>query len=400
MKTDPIKRALELRETLISEDNKKVLVVKFEDTLQGKDTSKVIDLMPNIYTNEKVFRAKVNVKELDPIASGVYKVPFFDVNTKTDREIEDFIKAKEFDFPLWFKHHKDFSMKKVVDYNPPFILQVAGCNFHDGSASGGCWYCFVDDKSNDGVISKGKAFLSADETLDSMLAARKEVKKIYGDIGRDVNLKVLRTSGGEPTIALDWILGLWRKVSERNLDFVGQIDTNLSTGQVVDSFEKEGIYEHHILEKLAEHPIKILTALKGSDEDNLQSNVQSYTTMEAQKYSLKKIVSAGFDIFPQMYNPNPATLENFLYDMDSEIQDLSLKIHIGPLKVYGPTKFRLTQDANNFGINPEEVITRRKQEWDDNYKKSCEIIDNYLQETQGVGYKEVTRSDVKVKVLK
>jgi len=37
--------------------------------------------------------------------------------------------------------------------------------------------------------------------------------------------------------------------------------------------------------------------------------------MEAQKYSLKKIVSAGFDIFPQMYNPNPATLENFLADM-------------------------------------------------------------------------------------
>jgi len=400
MKTDPIKRALELRETLISEDKKKLLVVKFEDTLQGKDTSKVIDLMPNVCTNELVFRAKVNVKELDPVASEVYKVPFFDVNTKSDREIEDFVKAKEFDFPLWFKHHPDFTMKKVVDYNPPFILQSAGCNFHDGSASGGCWYCFVDDKSNDGVIGKGKTYLTTNATVESMISARAKIKDIYKQIGRDVNMKVLRTSGGEPTITLDWILDLWRTIGNKGADFVGQIDTNLSTGQVVDYFEKEGIYEKNILEKLAEHPVKVLTALKGSDEENLQSNVQSYTTMDAQKHSLKKIVSAGFDIFPQMYNPNPATLENFLSDMDSEIQDLSLKIHIGPLKVYGPTSCRLTHEAEKLGIDAKELIAKKKQEWDDNYKQSCEIIDKYLQETQGVGYKEVTRSDVKVKVLK
>ena len=143
MRTDPIKRALELRRTFISEDRAKILVVEYTNTLQGADTSKVIDLMPNVRTGENVFRAKVNVKELDPNPEvpKLYKVQHFDVRQKTDSEIEQLIRTREFDFPLWFKHNSDFSMKRVSDYNYPFISQVGGCNFHDGSASGGC--CIV-----------------------------------------------------------------------------------------------------------------------------------------------------------------------------------------------------------------------------------------------------------------
>ena len=97
---DPIKRALELRETLISNDGR-VLVVDFSDTLQGKDTSKVIDLIPNTTTGDYVFRTKFSIKALDPIAAEKYGVEFFDIREKTDSEIEKFLRKQEFDFPLW-----------------------------------------------------------------------------------------------------------------------------------------------------------------------------------------------------------------------------------------------------------------------------------------------------------
>jgi hypothetical protein len=395
MQTDPIKRALELRKTL--KKGEEVLVVDFSGTLQGKDTSRVIDLMPKVSTGEYVFRTKVNVKEIDPIAVGVYDKGFFDITTKTDYEIERFLRTREFDFPLWFKHHRDFEMKNVRDYNSPFILQVAGCNFHDGSSLGGCWYCFVDDASNNGLVGKGKTFLSATDTIDSMLSARQKVKQIYQT--NSPHLKVLRTSGGEPTIVLDWILNLWREVEKRNLDFVGQIDSNLSTGMLVENFEREGIYEKNILEKLAKYPIKVLTALKGSDVANLESNVQSTQTLDSQRASLKKFLRAGFDIYPQLYNPNPQSLEKFLVDLDSEVENLSLRIHIGPLKVYGPTKARLALEATRLGIDSEEFLKLKQSEWDGNYQNGCEVLDGYLRKKFSVGYKETTRSDVKLKIV-
>jgi len=390
MRTDPIKRALALRDTLITEDKKKILVTDFSNTLQGKDTSKVIDLMPNVDNGEYVFRAKCNVKKMDAIAAEKYGKEYVDISKMDDKGIEDMIRKEEFDFPLWFKHNKGFEMKKVHDYNFPFILQVAGCNFHDGSEQGGCWYCFVDDKSNNGVIESGKTWLGGSETIDSLLEARKKVKQAYKPYGQEIDMKVLRTSGGEPTIVLDWILNMWREIGDRNLDFVGQLDTNLSTGALVDYFETEDIFERNTLDKLAEYPIKVLTALKGTDDKNLQSNVQSSTTMKHQEYSIKKILKAGFDIYPQMYNPNPKTLRGFLEHMDKEIENLALKIHIGPLKCYGPTKARLG--------NKEEPIETMQKQWDDNYQKGCEVMDEYLREKHGVGYKDVVRSDVKLKL--
>jgi len=387
-KTDPIKRARELRETLVR--GNELLVVDFSDTLQGKDTSRVIDTMPDISTGNYVFRAKINVKNIDAMAAREYGKDFFDVTKHSDDEIEAFVRKQEFDFPLWFKHQPDFDMKHILNYNPPFILQVAGCNFHDGSKSGGCSYCFVDNKSNDGIIGPGKVFINGHNTIESMLSAREKIRNAYQKVGQDLSIKVLRTSGGEPTLALDWILNTWREVGERGLDFVGQLDSNLSTGPLVDEFERTGIYEPHTLEKLAEYPIKVLTAIKGVDPRNIQANVQSQTSMEAQEYSIKKFLKAGFEIFPQMYNPNPKTLRSYLEHMDDEIENFSMKIHIGPLKAYGPTIERLGKDR----------VEKRKSKWDSNYEQSCEILDNHLRENHGVGYKETTRSDIPLRILK
>ena len=37
-----------------------------------------------------------------------------------------------------------------------------------------------------------------------------------------------------------------------------------------------------------------------------------------------------------------------------------------------------------------------EEEWNSNYKNSCEVIDNYLRKRYSVGYKETTRSDVEL----
>ncbi len=397
MKTDPIKRAKELRKTLVGEKGTKLLVVDFKDTLQGKDTSKIIDLMQISGSNNFPFRTKVNVKGIDPIATKGES--FFDVREKTEEEIEEFIKRQEFDFPLWFKHDSGFSMKEAHKYNLPFILQVAGCNFHDGTSIGGCWYCFVDNKSNDGKPGNGKVGLRLHETINSIIDSREKIIRRYKDEhGFDMDLRVLRTSGGEPTIALDWILNLWRMIGMRGLDFVGQIDTNLSTGRMIDEFEKKGIFEKFTLEKLAEHPVKVLTAIKGTDDENLKRNVQSHATLENQIYSLKRFVKAGFDIYPQMYNPNPESLYEYLTLMDRIIPCFSMRVHIGPLSIYSPTTQRLTQRAQMSGMNKDKIIPLQKNSWNRNYERACEIIDLYLRNTYGVEYKQVTRSDVDLKL--
>lgn len=398
-KTDPIQRALELRKTLVRENEnneKEVLIVDFTNTLQGKDTSKVIDLMTNS-RGEYIIRTKYNVKELDPLAVGVYSKEFFDVRKKTDAEIENFVKKAEFDFPLWFKYEKGFRFPEICNYNSPEVIQVAGCDFHDGSERGGCWYCFVDDKSNDGKPGPGKTYQSTDDMIKSAVNARQKVKKIYSEIGKDMEPKVIRVSGGEPTIALDWVYDMWKQIGNQKLDFVGQIDSNLSTGRVVDRFEKEGIYEDDIMKKLARYPIKVLTAIKGIDDRNLQKNVQSTATLNDQIYSLKKFVEAGFDIYPQMYNPEPKHLKKYLKMMDNEIENFSMKIHIGPLKIYGPTEKRLLAEQKSSG--KPDLVKAKKAIWDNNYKKNVNIIDSYLRENCGVGYKDTPRPDVRLKLI-
>lgn len=392
---DAINRGLEIRRSIINCNE--LLVVDFSDTLEGKDSSKIIELMPISRTNKYPFRTKVNIKELDKIACNIYNKEFFDTSKKSDKEIEDFVKRKEFDFPLWYKNTKGFEMKKINQYNNPFILQVAGCNFHGEDNQGGCKYCFVDDSSNDAKISNAKIYLNINKTIESFIEARQKIKEIYSKNGQDMDLKVFRISGGEPTIALDWALNILKGFEKNKIDVCTQIDTNLSTGRLIDNYEKTGVFEKYILEHIANYNVKVLTAIKGVSDENLTENIMAYTNLEEQTYSLKKIIKAGLDIYPQMYNPNPNQLKNYLDQMDNQFENFSLKVHIGPLKVYSPTKQRLEKIALQNNLNPNEEIKKQEETWKRNYENSCNVLNDYLQDRYKLGYKDTVRSDVKIK---
>jgi hypothetical protein len=405
MKIDPIKRGLELRPSLVKGEgiDKELLVVDFTNTLQGKDTSKIIDTMKNPKGNY-VFRVKCNEKSIDPLAVDIYGKDFFDVSKHSSGEIMNHMKMAEFDFAIWPSKMKGYAIKRVADYNLPIIIQAAGCDFHDGSETGGCWYCFVDDKSNDGIPGNGKTYMSVSDFVEGAKNARSIIRKAYKERANfDINPKVIRVSGGEPTLALDYVLETWREIRRQGLDFIGQLDSNLSTGKIVNKFEEEGIYEDNILKKLAgfnkKNPIKVLAAIKGISNKNFEDNVQSYTTLDDQMVSLVNFLEAGLDIYPQMYNPDPMVLPGYLKTMDGRIENFSKKIHIGPLKIYSPTEKRLTCEANRIGKDPKQFIAEKKAEWDYNYSEGCKILDSYLHETYGVGYREIPRPEVKLKLL-
>lgn len=389
--SDPLSRATDLRKTVITPDGR-LLVADFSGTLQGQDTSRVLELMPN-RAGHQVFRFKFNAKDVDPLAAKVYGKDFIDVNEIPNSQIQDCFKKQEFDFALWYKNTPGYSFNNILNYNAPFILQVAGCNFHSGTCDGGCLYCFVDNELNDGLPETGKKQLvDIDDVIDSFLAAREKVKRIYLEqAGTDLNIKVLRVSGGEPTVALDWIIKLWRRIEERGIDCVGQVDTNLSTPHLwpID------YYRH-----LAVFPVKILAAIKGTDNANLKDNVQANATISDQVFCLRTLVEAGLDIFPQMYNPNPDTLENWLEMIERHIENFALRVHIGPLKPYGPTKARLRARAIREGKDPEEFTTQKIQEWENNYRVGCMILNGYLYNKYRVYYRDNVRSDVKLFVKK
>ena len=90
------------------------------------------------------------------------------------------------------------------DYNKPFIVQVADCNLD-------CWYCFVPKELRDGA---GTPF-TAEQVMDMWRKAGAP--------------RVLRISGGEPTLAPAFLEEMmWLVSKERVLLW---IDTNLSTGR-------------------------------------------------------------------------------------------------------------------------------------------------------------------------
>ncbi len=378
-RVDPVKRGIELRKTLVYRhpglDQLKVLCVNFENTVQKQDLSK--GHFKDEGTNTYPYRCKVNVKNFDPELRAAKKLPPF--NFKDTKAILEELNI-EFDIPHWFLHKAGDKLENILPYDMPLIYQLKGCNYHNGDEIGGCVYCFVDNKSNSGKPEDG-VYLSTQNLVDSLLRMNKSQ-----------GTKVIRTSGGEPTLVLDHILDLYRKMAWRRINpILAQFDTNLSTGRLIEQFEDEGIYERHILEKIAEYDPKVLVAFKGTSDASIKQNVQADCDVETQIYSLRKLVKAGIDVYPYIYNPDPSTLESFVKKLMDNFENILLRLHIVPLKTYTPTKNRIALIAKEKGLEPEKLLADYQAEWKSNHEKSCEILDKVYWERAGVHLRQVPR---------
>ncbi len=376
---DPFKRGIFLRKKLVRDG--KILCVDFAGTLQEKDIHK--DLIKDIEAGKYTFRCKINIKDFDPeIRSEKGLLPF---DFSDAKKIMDTLNADtNFDIPLWFLRKAGDELKNIILYDLPFIYQVMGCNFCSGAKTSGCVQCFVDNKSNVPDPKRG-VWLSADNVVDTF----ESIKKSQG-------IRVLRTSGGEPTLVLDHILEVCEKLSRKEPLVLLQFDTNLSTAKLINYFEDEGIFHNFILARIADFNPGVLVSIKGTTDGNLQMNTGSSMTIADQIEALKMFVEAGIDIYPSMYNPDVNHLRRYMEMMEKIFENFLIKTRVFPTKIYGPTKERLENIAKQEGMEPEVVLNYFSRQWDTGFHRACEILNQMLYERYGIHYKEVERPGIKI----
>ncbi len=381
--TDPFERGRFLREKLAK--NGRVLCVDFAGTLQEKDIHK--DLIKDVNVGRYAYRCKINIKDFDAEIRAAKGLPPFDFSD--EKAISTLINADaNFDIPLWFLRKAGDKLKNIVLYDLPLIYQVMGCNFHDGTKIGGCIQCFVDDKSNIPNIKKG------------VWLTPFNVANTFEAVNKSQGIRVIRTSGGEPTLALDHILALYEELAKRGYLILHQFDTNLSTGRLIEYFEQQRIFPWHILQKIATYNPGVLVSIKGTTDQNLQENTQSSMTIEDQIYTLKLFVKAGIDIYPCMYNPDANHLREYMERMERIFENFLLKTRVFMTKVYSPTKERIANMAEKKEIDPEQLLGLYVADWTANYYRSCEILNEMLTERYGLAYKSYERSGIKISFKK
>jgi hypothetical protein len=232
---NPFERGIELRKTLVKDG--KVLCVDFALTLQKQDITK--DVIQDVDTGRHAYRAKINIRSLDYELRRQKGLPPFDFSDEKAILVE-LHNDESFDIPLWFLRKAGDKLENIAKYDLSLMYQIKGCNFHDGSSSGGCHFCFVDDKSNNGCPEDG-IYLSVDNIANTFERYRKEK-----------GLLTIRTSGGEPTLVLDHILALYQELAKRNLPILAQFDSNLSTASLIDYFEQQQTMK--VLKAILKHP--------------------------------------------------------------------------------------------------------------------------------------------------
>lgn len=377
---EPFKRGLIIRKSLVKDG--KVLCVDFNETLQKLDIHK--DLIKDIDVGRYVYRCKINIKDFDPDIRKENGLLSFDFSDK--KSVIDTLNADgNFDIPLWFLRKAKDKLENIALYDSPLIYQIMGCNFCSDAKTSGCVQCFVDNKSNVPDQKRG-VWLSAENVVNTFEA----IKKSH-------NIRVLRISGGEPTLVLDHILSVCEKLSRKEPLVLLQFDTNLSTAKLITYFEQAGIFPKNILRKIADYDPCVLVSIKGTTDDNLQSNTQSLMTIADQIEALKMFVEAGIDIYPCMYNPDASHLRQYMEMMEEIFNNFLLKTRVFQTKIYSPTRERIINIAEREGVDPDVwIINYFFRKWRTSYDNACEILDQLIYEKYGMRYKQIERPGIKI----
>jgi len=347
----------------------KYLLSNFRGTSQQKDVEQRTALIGDF------FRVKINSKAMDD-----------DEMKRQGKEVMDFkdnekvfgALRNEFDMSYWAFHKLQGA--KLQDYNRVFISQIKGCNIF-------CPWCFVDDVNKNFKEDNGSAYFSMREILDAFEGERKKQ-----------TLNSIRTSGGEPTLAPqqwgDMLNGLWDRGLSDKVFFQGE--TNLTTGHFLDFLEGEGEIGEYFFEKIGNYKnFGVLSSFKGTDTESFlraSGLSKEYSFLDDERwYSFKKMIKAGIDAYPFIYDPNPDTIESFMENGAKKFgEGFYLKTWIFPLKLYGPEKMRM--EAH--GLNPEEEQKRLNE----NFAKSQEVMQDIIYKKFGVNYQAIPRAGIELKI--
>lgn len=391
---DPTKQAMRKREAAVRyvDGKTQVFCVNFAGTIQEYDITKRVGLEKDYSTGTYPYRFKVDNKVLDSNERKVNKLPEFDFSDEK-AILKAVGKKHSFDMPLWFVRKAGDSISNILKYDKPLIFQSKGCNLHDWTAEGGCTYCYVEDTSNDPTNTQHSVWLGADNILDTVERLRQD-----STTRGNLDMHRIRHSGGEPTVELDLTLDIMKGIEQRGLDnLYSQFDTNLSTGKFIDQMIKEGKYPKDILEQLAAYGVCVYAAFKGSSNENIEHNTQASLTVDDQIETLGRLVDAGLEVYPCIYNPDWKTFPGFLDKLESNFKDASKMLRVEAITWrYKATQKRIECMAAMNGVTAEEMLQQYEEEEKENYDKCEEIMQFRLMNQYALPYKRFDRTQFKI----
>jgi len=349
----------------------KYLIANFKET--RKDNTKMFAILGDY------FRVKLNAVAFENL--GDNKPIDFSDNSQVFKCLAD-----EFDMPYW--GFMALKTKPLKDFSRVFISQTKACNL-------GCLWCYTDDKNKDGKEEHGKYFTIPEE-FDVLENARKLQ-----------TINNYRPSGGETSLVPEKWLEPLREAEKRNLEIFVQGDTNLTTGHHMDALEKNGVVEKNLLEKVAAYEnFGLLCSFKGTDTESFLNACglikkengkyvpdKRFAFLEDERwYTFAKLIKAGIDVYPFIYDANPDTIEPFMEKGARLFGDgFYLKTWVFRLKKYEDSgKERIEKT----GVGFEEFYKKL----DDNYKRSKEVMQNIIWKKYGLNYQAVPRVGIKLKV--
>lgn len=309
---DPIKLANELRPRMVDLENKKVLLAVLAGTEQQRD-------LTESRFWEGVFRSKIYTKaedmELDPF-----------------RGEPACIAAEKLTVPG----------ERIVtprECNAAFLGQINGCNLN-------CWYCYVDRVANSADPQYGK-FFSAEEYLIQFLI---ESRKNQNAVNSDYRLNILRISGGEVFIVPEIIFWMVEAVERFKLEdhLYVWVDCNLVTGDFYWKYLTEGQRERIRNFK----NLGVCVCHKGFDRRTFYETTGAAPKFFDEQIKLhRRLIDEGLDVYSYLYPVTSSTRDlrkRLAIFMDRLRQEVSvyapLRMATPPIKVYGPTKKRLTPE--------------------------------------------------------
>lgn len=392
---NPTEKAWELRKQKVRRGNDDIslLCVNFAGTLQEVDIRKRTDMPIDKATGTYPYRFKIDNKILDTAERAKIGLTPFDFSSEAVI-MKELAKKHNFDTTyVAFRLAGEKNLLKLPDYDRPLIFQSKGCNLHDWTETGGCTYCYVDAVSNSPTLEN-----SVWLTVRNILDTAEELK--YNPAIRDNReLHRIRHSGGETTTELDFTLELLYGIEKRGLETIlVQFDTNLSTGKFIDEMMAKNEYQRDLLQQIASFGNKIFVygAFKGTTDENIMFNTQAKLTVDDQIYSFGKLVDAGLDVYPCIYNPDWNALPNFLDKLDENFNNASTRLRIEGLKwEYGPAQCRLKEMAKQENVDFEKMLNKYKLLEEENYNKSEEIMRERL-DAINLTYKEFDRTRHKI----
>lgn len=330
---DPVKRALKLRETMITPDGK-VLLAGFAGTEQAKD------MTAHTRIADDFFRAKVYTKAGERTIN-----PF-------KREPASIAAQK-----LTFSDAQKNILVKRKECNAAFLGQINGCNLN-------CWQCYVDKANKSGNPKYGRYF-SAEEYLINFLVWSKRTQNSQNP---EEKLNVLRISGGEVFIVPEFIFQMIEAVEKFGLqDYIYiWVDCNLATGDFYWKFLTE-----EQRKKISGYKnIGFCVCYKGMDEDNLFEITGANPNYFMSQFILHRgLIYEGLDVYSYFY---PLTADtNGLYERLASFMELlvdnvdsyaPLRLAMPETKVYGPTQKNLTPSRRKALENQWEAMRLWQEE--------------------------------------